>query len=473
MRSKYYCIFLFLILLTNQFITIPAVGNEKSYPIIDSKKWIDITFDAPDLIQTCGSVFPLNVTFTKSKFFRMPHVFSATVFLNFVDENEMNKTIIIGRENFIFIPNDKQEITVQIICCTTNNYIENINNLLLEKKTDFEIKSGRIGVRVERIFSWLIPDPVFWQFFFSTQIFQDLYNSMKPISIQDILNSKNQIDDKYNYIINFILTGNYFIFKPLNFYKFYSIIQILNYKIKEKSPLITWEKVRLLDPFICTDKIAFNAYVTSKETDKDGFFTVNVTISNNLNHDIVIGVLIDISDKQILNTFIPTLDETTYNVLFQNWTIKKFDTINESLICKFPEGNFEREKYTINILSGPYIDTKGSNYFGKFNYDIRWRLAIRPKYVFKDSVENQIKELWYNTPIYLKNSENRSMFPYETDEILFMGESQNEKIIKDFGYSLLENYPFLLTLILLFLIPIVLSIYLLHFIVDRIKSKKN
>ena len=310
------------LLVSPSFCSIDAVANQSSdhdKPIIDFIRGLEIKFDSPQLIQDCGGVFLLNVTFTKTKLMNLPRLFSASVFLKIKDEFNKNKIIRIGSQPFIYIPSSHISTTVSIPCLTNNNFLTNLYRLRSGEKNEFKIRDAAIGVRIEKAPHWILFDRFLWNSLVINEIQGEVWFQVGDNTLWRSFKDNSLLPDR----------------KPVMTFRLFSFLQWSNSRFKERNPFIVWDDIKVVSPFVCSKDVFIDYYRIDEKTDKNGTFQVNVSITNNLNENITAGVLIDMSDQPIINTLVPVLKVTRYNVGYFEKHFLHMKIITEPLIVHF------------------------------------------------------------------------------------------------------------------------------------------
>lgn len=403
-------LFLFPSIYNGSFVTGQLVhsGTTSDTPIIDNIRDLKIEFEPPNLLLDCGSLFFLNVTITKTKFTHLPRIFSITVFLDIKDEFDKSKIIQIGSQPLVYMPHYQQEKTINISCFTTNNLIENLYCLYSGEKTEINIdKSGAIGVRIDKKPRWICNGIM--------SKFQWVINEAMLLKPWEWLLRRDFPTARY----------------PSNIVRIISILQMVNSCLIGMNRFIVWEDVKLTSPFACSEDICFEYDYMSidEKTDKEGNFNVTVYIKNDLDEEIEVFVLVDISNKPLFNSLLPSFKEKMYNVGFNNTSISGNSYYQTNISCSFPINGFFKKNYSVTIECLPYIPIEGKNQFGFLFYDLRWKIFTEPKYWVKGSVKNSIKEFWYNLPILNGNPEKTAILPNYHGEISYNGPVTEEELV--------------------------------------------
>ena len=189
--------------------------------------------------------------------------------------------------------------------------------------------------------------------------------------------------------------------------------------------------VTLINPLTYKNAIRLEWFNTSNETDKNGNFTVSLNISNCIDCDIRVSVLVDIADKPLFNSIFPSFlkfDTTIYNAGSLDEKISRYNYLNKTINCSFPENWYCNGKFDVTIECAPYISIDNLSTLGKTFYDERFKEEILPKYDVDSDVLKSIKRVWYNTPIFLDDSD--TLFPVKHDSILFNGTSFLEEVVE-------------------------------------------
>lgn len=238
------------------------------------------------------------------------------------------------------------------------------------------------------------------------------------------------------------------------------------------------EKVQLVQPLTCHETIEINNFNMDSETDENGTFSVSFNLTNKIEYDLNVSILVDIADRPIFNGILPPflkMSSTLYNVGFKDVLIAEKKEIYCIINCSFPENWYCHEEFDVTVEFAPYIDVGDSSIFlGEEFYDARFKDEILPKYDVNATVLKSIKCLWYNTPFFLDPSE--SLFPAERGVINFNKTSYLDESIKKVNetartyFQKIENYVYyFIILVVIFLI--VFPIY--RGVIDWIVRKKS
>lgn len=423
--SKFMAILFSLLLLSTSFsnMVFAYEQHEKNdTPIMDFIRGFSIDFKPPDLILECGSLFFLNVSITKTRC-RLPTAFSVSVFLKVKDEYGIPRTTKIGMIPRVYIPVGGREKNVTVPCLTTSNLLSDLYCLRTGEKHEFNPESAQIGVKIDKPVKWGI-EALYWRFL--TKNFPEF-----------AANLFSNFSGPVWWLIMFM--GSWMESMPiLNKIGLLYSIQRLNGIKMGMSPSIVWKRTNVTYPFVCTDKINLSYINVDNKTDGKGRFNVTVNMSNGLEIPVNVSIVVDISDEPFFNSLIPSTKETRYNAGFNetcigagrwlNWTIKN---------CSFPKGNFLKKNYTVRVECGPYIPISCSNQFGIYAFTIRWLMFIKPNYKVNASVQNRIRNFWYNLPLYASKG-STEIFPAKNEETLYRGPSSTsiEEVFGNLNKSL-------------------------------------
>ncbi|MCD6572970.1 MAG: hypothetical protein J7K95_02610 [Thermoplasmata archaeon] len=235
--------------------------------------------------------------------------------------------------------------------------------------------------------------------------------------------------------------------------------------IKIKNPFIIWKKVKTISPFVYSNGISFEVVKADKQTDEKGNFNVIVKITNGLEDRIHVSVLADLTPEPLINSLFPTARETRYNVGYAKADIAAGESVNLPIRCSFPSGGWTKKDYLIRVECGPSIQIGDTNQFGVYTYNIRWGMIIKPNYRVNDTVMEEIKNLWYNLPIFYSSS--KDLFPTQYVTINYSGPTPQEElktIVKNFSSNITRAALIFFSAIA---ILIVVSSLTLYFLIGR------
>jgi len=344
----------------------------------------------------------------------LPTAFSVSVFLKVKDEYGIPRTTKIGMLPYVYIPPGQWKKNVSVPCLTTNNLLSDLYCLRTGEKHEFNPGDAKIGVRLDRPVRWGA-EALYWRLLTSNfpEIATGLFSNFSgPIW----------------WIV--MMAGPWIESMPiLNKMRAIYFLQRINSIKTSINPSIVWKKTNVTSPFICSKNITLKADV-DKKTDKNGNFNVSVTISNDFDIEINAAIVVDISDEPFFNSLLPTTKETRYNVKFKEKRLSPNESVTWSMKCSFPKGNFLKKNYTVRVECGPYIPIGCSNQFGIYTFTLRWLLLIKPNYKVNTSVQNKIRNFWYNLPLYndTKNTNSTEIFPAKNKEIMYLGPSPTDMV---------------------------------------------
>ncbi len=427
---------------TTFFITdVSETAKAEPTPIKNFIRGLQIDFNPPDIIQECGSLFNLNVNVTR--FRSGPLIFSLSAYIKFKDEFDKELVHKIGFIPFVYIPPfHRKTTTVQIPCLTTRDLEDHLTMLSSNFKRKLHLEDAEIGVKVDRICHWSVEN-IFWNVFIN--------NDFK---LKNFLISNGE-----DFYYQFFLKNKGSTSFPLRTIRFLQLFQRVNSVFKRNNPLIVWEPVQICPPLVCSTAIDIkNANVNKTIQNKK--FTVTVDIMNTIDHDFPLNVLVivDLDNKPVVNTLIPTLDNTHYEVGF-NKTKLYYGLNSIDISCVLPQdiqlylGN---DTFTLSIECVPYIPIDNMSQFGILFFHIRWLLAIKPKYVVSGELQEAIQEMWYNVPLFYGKTDAASIFPSIHKEIKYTGDKPIDNItelvqqLSGEVKSWIYLYSILITLIVLF-----------------------
>lgn len=400
---------LFLILTpTTCFLTKASeTSKTEPTPIKNYIRGLQIDFNPPDIIQECGSLFNLKVNVTR--FRSGPLIFSLSVFLKFKDQYQKEIVHKIGFIPFVYIPPlYRKTVTIEIPCLTTQDLEEHLTMISSNSKRSLKFEDGEIGVKVEKICHWSIEN-IFWNSCVNNgfKIKNFLISNGEDIYYQLFLNNKG-------------LTG-----KPIQAIRLLQLFQRVNSVFKRNNPMIVWEPVKICPPLVCSTDITIKKAHVNKTIEHKNF-TVTVDIMNNFdkNYPLNMLVVVDLDTKPIVNTLIPTLKNTHYEVGF-NKTKLEYGFNYIDINCVLPEDKqiyLRNDSFTLSIECIPYIPIGNISQFGIFFFHIRWLLIIKPNYVVSGDLQEAIQEMWYNVPIFYGKSDAASIFPSIYKEFEYNGD---------------------------------------------------
>ncbi len=418
-KTKSTIVLLTICLIAPSIFSLPVVANQQNNrdtPIIDYLRGIEIEFKPPKIILDCGSLFFLDVNLTKRRNL-LPIVFSISVFLKVEDEFEKSKITRIGLLPFVYVPPFyRKTFTISVPCFTTNDLLSNLQCIRSEEAKEFMIKKASIGVKIDRGVRWGL-DGLLWRTF-----------------VNDGFKMKNWLLQYNNEVISrlFITEGSSIIRHPLNKMRISSLLSIVNSRIKDHNRFIVWEEVNVSSPIVCSKKVLFECDADN-ETDDKGKFIVNVSITNDLDEDVSVLVLVDIADTPFFNSLRPIMKDTLYCTGFLEVNISAHDSIKRTINCSFPSGGFFRKWYTLTIECAPYIPIGDISQFGILFFDIRWSMLIKPNYMVDGYVQSLIRKVWYNLPILFAGPESKLVVSAVHQEIFYRGETPEDVVVEVVG----------------------------------------
>lgn len=427
-------LFLFIFLSTPFFGVIDARSQpkENNTPLIDFIRGYNIDFTPPEPILECGQSFNLDVNLTKTRL-QLPFAFSVSVFLELTDEYGIKKVTRIGMLPYV-VPSANRNFTVSVPCLTMENFASNLLCLKSGQKRKVDFYDAKIGVKIDKPMNWGLQG-LFWRL---------VTNNLPELSL-------GLFNDTEGPVWQFIaLCGSWAHSMPLlNQFRLLYILQRINSFFKGISPTIVWKETKIIRPFVCTDKVTFNAVVPDK-TDEHGRFDITVYTTNNLNVAINTSIIVDVTDEGFINTLMPTAQPTHYNVGYNDTKIESGKIKPVRISCKFTGGNFIKKDYIVRVEVGPYINIGDTNQFGIYFYNIRWLTLVKPNYKVDTNATEAIQKFWYNLPLF--DATSTSIFPYKDYTIAYKGHEEPtiiDEVNKTVTSVLLIN--FFLTIILIVL----------------------
>jgi len=425
--KKTFVILTFILFLFSFFSNIIISEETQSFRLDLNEKLrgIKIDFKPPRNLSNCGSLFNLTVHLENLR--NLPKIFSLVVFMEI---GEGNSKIIqrIGIKPYVHLHGKseikgKSKLDIEVPCLTHYDISKNLGNLKSLETSDFDIKSGRIGVKIAR-FGWRIIDGLLWNYFINN-----------------------------NLIFNTALIT---IFNDLSFG------QNMKNIIRSNDPFIKWSNTitNFSNPFVSTNGIIIkdvniNTGQPNNQVGKNDTINVTFTIINKLDYDITLSTLVDMSNDKIINDVFPSLPEEIYNLGFNKTIVNKSECKQINLTCRFPNRSFRRANYVITVECAPYIDIKDSNIFGVYFYDYRYKTLITPFYYEDEVVMEEAETFWYNLPIFNKRTdETEPLFLMFSDNVTYVDETPYEEIAEEVLNLIQEKY---LILIIIGIIIIILS----------------
>lgn len=344
----------------------------------------------------------------------------------------------IGIKSFVYLP-PKEEIIVQIPCLTFNNTLSNLKCLKTYETSDIKFINGSIGVRISKWPLWVI-EGILWNYF----IRQGL-----------LLNTA-----------------------PSNIFRYSSLRQIFFSSSRSFNRSIEWDdSVKFVHPFVCTNKIKlYNVTLRTdnhdKLVDKNENITITFNVTNNLEEDIILSTLVDMSNEKIYNDLFPSLPEEIYNLGF-NETVVKEGKQNQTIWinCTFPNKSFRRTTYQVTLECAPYINIQNSNLFGLYGYNYRYKTLVAPFYLENETVKEAAKRFWYNLPIFnATEDEDQPIFLTRYFDVNYTGKTPTEELVQEVLGELEKHYFEIVKWILIIIIPYALLCGFINWIVRK-KSK--
>ena len=412
-----------------------AVSNEEMTSSNNNKiiRGISIDFTPPPIIQDCGSLFNLTVNLKNMR--NLPKSFSLIVFMNITGENSENSIYRIGVKPFVGLAGNSN-VSVEIPCLTHKYLLQNLNCLKSDDKFNLSFYNGRIGVKISKFPCWII-DGLYWNYIIKNQL---LFNLAFITVLKD---------------------------SPL--WQFIASI------IRLKDPFIKWsDTIKFTHPFVCTKKIKLYdvKFITEGEdnlVDKNENITVTFNVTNNLDEDIILSSLVDMSNERIFNSLFPSLPEEIYNLDFNETVVKK-NKQNKTIWMNFtfPNTSFRRTTYTLTLECAPYINIQNTNLFGLYGYNYRYKTLVTPFYLENETVKKSAERFWYNLPIFNATEYgNQSIFLSRYFEFNYTGENPTEELVQEVLEELEKHYFEIVKWILIIIIPYALLCGLLNWIIRK------
>lgn len=415
--------------------------------IRDFIRGVKIDFTPPPIVQNSGSYFILNVTLTRTR--THPIIFSIVVFMKLKDEFGRDHAVRIGSKPYVFFPPKNESITVCIPCITQHELASDASCLFSGVTSKYDLPQGSIGVRIDKVGRWIIDD-ILWRMLTKDEIDAEKFSEWPSQATQFIsfLESISTIWKNFG---------------PISKFGVISSLSLFLSHVNAKNKTTVWKDTNILPSFISSSNISMNATIENK-TDNTGHFTVNVTIKNNLDIDVHALVCVDMSDQSFVNKLVPMFKGyTIYNVGYWKCFVSKHGNNWTKISCNFPGKGFEKKYYQIVAECTPYIDVGKSNIYGLYFFTIRWNTFIKPFYIVNESVSNQIKNMWFNTPIFYENPLTPGqIFQTQREQTLYQGKTSGDILINEATQSILDQPIFLLLIVFLIGTPYTLIILLIY-----------
>lgn len=425
---------LFIVFIINSTISSTIVHAGKINKFTDYAIRYKVDFDPPSIVLDCLSFFYLNVTIKRSGVI-LPSVLCVSVFLYIPSENHGNKISRIGFIPIVYFPASEKEIKVSVPCVTSNRLFDRLMCLRFNEKEDFKFREGYVGVSVSKLRNTGMRGLILgklWKCYYKFLMRGDIWK----------LITSNVIPAKFLTILALSrLTLDFKLYKEL------------------VSPFTVWKKVKISSPFVCSDQIKLYLIDFPNQTDEEGNFNVTIKVENNLKYDIITSILVDFSSEPFINTLLPVAIATInrYNAGHREIKIPAGEEIVKKINCSFPSGGFEKKDYTVRVECAAYIPIGNSNQFGIYTFGIRWLKFVKPHYKVNATVQDAIKDYWYNLPIFTK--ENSEFLLVEEFNITYSGKEQIftlkkgiEKIGSELKIVLILMFILILALIVIALI---------------------